>query len=163
MPGPYGIVRSAIAGSIAGVGATLLMSALMLGARRAGFTPRLPPVRIAEEAIEAVADRPATQDEEHVTASVLHLAFGAACGAMYGVFVSPRLPSSAAAAASGVVFASGIWLVSYQGWVPGLRILPPATRDDRGRVTTMVAAHWLYGAALGVGTRLLRRLPGGTL
>ena len=65
--------------------------------------------------------------------------------------------SSAIAALTGVLYATGIWLVSYQGWVPALGIMPPASGDRRGRVVTMLAAHWVYGAALGTLARLLRR------
>ena len=65
--------------------------------------------------------------------------------------------SAAIAASVGALYATGIWLVSYQGWVPALGIMPPASRDRRGRVATMLAAHWVYGAALGVLATVLRR------
>jgi hypothetical protein len=42
-----------------------------------------------------------------------------------------------------------VWLAGYEGWLPMMGILPPAHRDDRGRVGTMVAAHLVFGAALG--------------
>ena len=56
-----------------------------------------------------------------------------------------------------MIYATGIWLVSYQGWVPALGIMAPASRDRRGRVVTMLAAHWVYGAALGGLVTLFRR------
>jgi hypothetical protein len=56
-----------------------------------------------------------------------------------------------------MMYATGIWLVSYQGWVPALGIMPPASRDRRGRVATMLVAHWVYGAALRELVKLLRR------
>jgi hypothetical protein len=46
-------------------------------------------------------------------------------------------------------FASVVWFLSYQGWVPALQFMPPASRDDPGRVAAMVVAHLFYGAALG--------------
>jgi hypothetical protein len=57
--------------------------------------------------------------------------------------------------AIGIIYGSVIWLVSYQGWVPGLDIMPPANRDHRGRVATMVVGHWVYGASLGLLTAVL--------
>ena len=65
--------------------------------------------------------------------------------------------SAAIGASAGALYATGIWLVSYQGWVPALGIMPAASRDRRGRVATMLAAHWVYGAALGVLATVLRR------
>jgi hypothetical protein len=49
----------------------------------------------------------------------------------------------------GVAFGSGVWLVSYMGWVPWLQIMPPAHEDRPGRPQTMLAAHWVYGGVLG--------------
>lgn len=152
-----------VAGAAAGLAATLLMSAVMLLARRLGLTPTLPPEEIAERAIEAAADREATDDEERAVASVAHLGFGAGAGALFGMVAGGlRSLSAGGAAAIGAAYAAGIWLVSYAGWVPMLRILPPASRDDPGRVGTMVVAHGVYGVALGALTRLLqRRFSGG--
>jgi hypothetical protein len=45
--------------------------------------------------------------------------------------------------------ALSVWALSYQGWVPALGILPPASRDQPGRQWTMVAAHVVYGVVLG--------------
>jgi hypothetical protein len=150
--------RGALAGAIGGLGATLLMSAVMLGARRLGLTARLPPDKIAERVIETSTDRPSDEDEERVVASVLHLGFGTMAGMAFGILVSGmgRAPG-AVLAGIGAVYATGIWLVSYQGWVPGLHIMPPASRDDRGRVATMIVAHWVYGITLGLAASRLRR------
>ncbi|MCA1571528.1 MAG: hypothetical protein LC798_14650 [Chloroflexi bacterium] len=151
-------MRHALAGAIGGLGATLLMSAVMLGARRLGLTAPLPPDKIAERVIETSTDRPSGEDEERVVASVLHLGFGTMAGTAFGILLggAGRAPA-VVLAGIGAVYATGIWLVSYQGWVPGLRIMPPATRDDRGRVATMIVAHWVYGIALGLTTSRLRR------
>jgi hypothetical protein len=151
--------RGALMGAIGGLGATLLMTAVMLGARRLGLSARLPPDKIAERVIETSTDRPVREDDERVLASALHLGFGTMAGVAFGALMSVlgRLPAPMLAAA-GAVYASGIWLVSYQGWVPGLHIMPPASRDDRGRVATMIAAHWVYGITLGLATSRLGRL-----
>ena len=129
----------------------------MLAARRAGVTPRLPPDKIAEQSIEQVKDGPSEEGEEAVVATVTHFAFGAGAGALYGgltAHVGP-LPMPVALV-TGLAFGSAVWLVSYQGWVPALGIMPPASRDHRGRVATMVLAHWVFGAALAAATRRLR-------
>lgn len=150
--------QGAISGAIGGLGATLLMSVIMLGARRLGLTEQLPPDRIAQRMIESSTDRPATHDETRAVASALHLGFGTGAGVAFGIMAAalPRAPGSLLGFI-GVLYATGVWVVSYQGWVPGLHIMPPASRDDPGRVTTMVIAHWVYGITLGLATHRLRR------
>lgn len=130
----------------------------MLGARRAGLTRTLPPARIAAAAIEEATDRPARPGERAVVASVAHLGFGVACGALFGAIrhaASVRGPLASIVAA--LAFANLVYVTSYQGWVPALRIMPPASRDQPGRVGTMVVAHWVYGAVLGALTWVLGR------
>ena len=139
-----------VGGAIAGVAATVAMSAAMLAARRAGLTRTLPPERIAEAAIEETADRPARLEERALVASVAHLGFGAVAGAMFGVIRhAAGIRGPGASVAGALLFATLVYISSYQGWVPALRIMPPASRDDDGRVGTMVVAHWIYGAVLG--------------
>jgi hypothetical protein len=145
-------------GALAGAIATLAMSVLMLAARALRLTPQLPPARITREATEAVAGEAPADEEEAALTSAVHVGFGAAAGALFGVLHRSLGRSGTwSAAALGVAYASIVYLVSYQGWVPALRILPPASRDDPGRVSTMVAAHWVYGATLGAVAELLRR------
>jgi hypothetical protein len=153
-------VVSSLVGAMAGALSTVAMSAVMLGAKRAGVTGELPPERITRRAIDALSpERPDDHDEDAI-AAVAHLGFGAFAGALFGLLTTrpgSAHGSPAIAAVKGMIYASGIWLVSYQGWVPALGIMPPASSDRRGRVMTMLAAHWVYGAALGVLVTLFRR------
>jgi len=151
------VKRGIVAGAIGGLGATALMSVVMLAARRLGVTERLPPGKMAEKAIEAATQRQATDDETTVVASAAHFAFGAAAGVGFGILTArlPRVPLGAIAGL-GALYGTAIWFMSYQGWVPGLGIMPPASRDDPGRVTTMIVAHWVYGATLGIAAERLR-------
>ena len=152
-------IRSVLVGATAGAVATVAMSALMLGAKRVGITGTLPPELIARDALRAVGQKTPGAEEEHTLAAVAHLGFGAAAGALFAILTerADAVRSTLIAAPAGMLYASGIWLVSYQGWVPACGIMPPASRDRRGRVATMLAAHWVYGAALGVLTSVLRR------
>ena len=145
---------------MAGALSTVAMSAVMLGAKRAGVTGELPPERISQTAIDAVSVEPLDDHTEDAIAAVAHFGFGAGAGALFGLLTMRTVAargSPATAAVSGMLYATGIWLVSYQGWVPTLGIMPPASSDRRGRVVTMLAAHWVYGAALGILVRMLRR------
>ena len=152
------IVGSLASGAIAGAIATVAMSAVMLGAKRARITGTLPPELITRDAIEAVAGEAPSKAEEDAAVAVAHVGFGAVAGALFALFTTRSARRSVPnAAAIGALYATGIWLVSYQGWVPALGIMPPASRDRRGRVATMVVAHWVYGAVLGVLATVLRR------
>ena len=151
------IIRSAAVGAGAGVAATMAMSSVMLAARQMGLRAELPPVLIAEETVEAVSHRQAKPGEERALATVAHFGFGALAGALYGS-AAGGVRRGALAGVLGILFGSAVWLVSYQGWIPVLGIMPPASRDHPGRVGTMLAAHWIYGAALGVTAHRLRWL-----
>ena len=147
------LVATLLVGAAAGAIATVAMSAVMLGAKRAGVSGELPPERITRTAIEGLNSRPLDDHTEHAIASVAHLGFGALAGALFNLLMTREGSaggSPAIAASAGVIYATGVWLVSYQGWVPGLGFMPPASRDRRGRVATMLVAHWVYGGALGI-------------
>jgi hypothetical protein len=40
-------------------------------------------------------------------------------------------------------------VTSYQGWIPALGIMPPASEDRPDRPRVMLLAHLVYGAILG--------------
>jgi len=151
------MLGSVAAGTAGGLAATVGMTVVMLLARRAGLSGPLPPERIAQDAIAEAAGRAAHEDEEHAVAAVAHVGFGILTGTLYGLLVSGlRRAPIGVVAISGAIFATGVWLVSYQGWVPALHIMPPASRDHPGRVATMLVAHWVYGIGLGILTARLR-------
>ena len=147
-----GILESAVTGALAGGLATVAMSALMFAAKAAGLMGEMPPEKITAKALDAAGvDRhPALQD---ALASALHVAFGAAAGAMYAV-ADDRLQPPVPAAVKGAAYGTAIWTTSYLGWVPMLGIMPRADRDRPGRARAMLAAHWVFGLAL---VEILRR------
>jgi hypothetical protein len=132
-------------GALAGAAATLGMSAFMFLGRRAGLLGRMPPEKITSRLLGR-AGLPRTRRQQDVAASALHLGFGAAAGALFSP-LRARLPVNPILA--GVAYGTAVWAVSYMGWVPGLGIMPPPSRDRPGRPETMLAAHWVYGALLG--------------
>ncbi len=151
------MLGSVVSGTAGGLAATVGMTVVMLLARRAGLSGPLPPERIAQDAIAEATGRAAHEDEEHAVAAVAHVGFGILAGSLYGLLVSGlRRAPIGVVAISGAIFATGVWLVSYQGWVPALHIMPPASRDHPGRVATMLVAHLVYGIGLGILTARLR-------
>jgi len=60
-----------------------------------------------------------------------------------------RFVPSIPGAILGVLFALGIYGVSYKGWIPALGFLPPPEDDRPGRPAVMIAALIVYGLTLG--------------
>jgi hypothetical protein len=71
------VVTPLLVAASAGAISTVAMSAVMLGAKRAGVTGELPPERITRRAIDAVSAEPLDDHNEEVVAAVAHLGFGA--------------------------------------------------------------------------------------
>src|SRR5919198_1553276 len=137
------LVRGAVTGAIA----TVPMSLVMLGAKRAGLMGTQPPEKITARLLSKVGWR-RSKESQDLMATLLHLGFGAGAGAAFTILRRGlRLPVPAVV--QGVAFGTGVWLVSYMGWVPWLEIMPPADEDRPGRPQTMLAAHWVYGGVLG--------------
>ena len=141
-------------GAGSGAVATIAMSALMLGAQKAGLTGKLPPQKITQRALDALHLRRGRKTDD-LSTLVGHLGYGSAVGGLYGGWlrgkILPRSPVT-----EGVLFGGVVWLASYFGWVPALRILPRPTKDRPGRAITMFVAHVLFGAVLGA---LAPRVP----
>jgi hypothetical protein len=125
------------------------MSGLMLAARRAGLMGRMPPEKITSRALDRLGVH-RSREEQDAVATAAHFAFGAGAGSLFGAArrVVPLPPVLV-----GLGYGAAIWFVSYRGWVPALGILPPPDRDRAGRPASMLAAHLVYGAALGLLTR----------
>ncbi|WP_380167615.1 DUF6789 family protein [Jannaschia sp. R86511] len=155
-----GALVDVAAGAALGAGATVPMSVLMLTAQRAGLLGTQPPRRVTDAALAGV-DRTTsgTVDPPEPTRRVLttltHLGFGAAAGVPFAL-LHRRLPARVPSEAVGAAYAVGVWASAYLGWVPALGIMPRADRDRPDRPVSMVAAHLVYGAALGAGLRRLR-------
>jgi hypothetical protein len=147
--------HDAALGALAGLCATLVMTSAMermhqrlpVG-ERYPLTPR--------EITESVAP---LRGERALTTATLyaHFAYGAATGAIYGA-VAPR-----GGVVSGMLFGIGVWLASYLGWIPALRILKPAADHPPRRNALMLTAHMLWGASTALALRELTRVRRGAL
>jgi hypothetical protein len=80
------------------------------------------------------------------TTLLAHFLYG---GLMGSLFAMQRRRSPIA----GSVFGAAVWGASYLGWIPGLRLLAPATRHPARRNALMLAAHLAWGTALASGLR----------
>jgi hypothetical protein len=148
--------QSLLAGGAAGLAATVPMTAAM-AALFPALPPEdqhpLPPRHITERAAETVgADDDLSEPEKQGLTAAAHFGYGTAAGAVYGL-IRPALPGPGACA--GVGYGLAMWAVSYMGLLPKLRLYPHAEDESAERNALMIAAHVVWGAALGAATDLL--------
>lgn len=139
------VVERALRGAAAGVVASAAMGLVLLASRRLGLVSKLAPEEITEAGLD-VGEADLTEQSENAASTVAHFAYGAANGALFAA-VAPRLPGPPLA--RGLTFAAGLLLVSYEGWVPAARVLPPLHNQTSGGRWTLVTGHLVYGAILG--------------
>lgn len=145
----------------AGLIATAAMSAVMVVAQKSGAMGRMPPRHITEHALGTMGlEEELSSETKKGLSTLLHFAFGGVSGALFGLLDhafrrGPRLnlrvggfQTRPPPLASGLLFGTAIYAVSYMGWVPALGILPQPPRDRPGRPTAMYLAHLVYGASV---------------
>ncbi len=152
-------MNTLVNGSIAGLAATIPMSAVMAALHRqlpAHERYPLPPREITVEvARRAGADEAVDSEAGRETSIwVSHFGYGAASGAAYAN-VAHLLPLGPAA--SGILWGLVVWSGSYLGWLPAAGIRQSATRQPLRREALMIAAHVVFGAATGLAFHALQR------
>jgi hypothetical protein len=151
-----------LTGALAGLAATAPMTLVMDGLYRALPANEkrgpLPPREITMTAADAVGVEDELPEEgKKALVGVAHFAYGAGAGAAFGL-AAPLLPLGPVA--SGVAYGLAVWAGSYLGWLPALRVLPSATDEPAGKNAVMIAAHVVWGAALGALAGRAARSPG---
>ena len=144
-PRAIDLARSAGAGLLATLPMTATMGALFRALPRRERDP-LPPRQITSRVLERIAGEAAPEDVEVPATWISHFAYGAGAGLAFGLLPDER---SLPPVAKGVAFGLAVWSGSYLGWLPAVGLMPPATRHPPGRVALMIAAHVVWGAALG--------------
>jgi hypothetical protein len=141
------------AGAATGLFATAAMSVVLGIADATGIMTEQPPRRIVASLLPV---RPSSRSTQALAVAA-HLGYGVAAGVVFSLLPRDlRRKLEVGTTYGGVVYVAG-----YEGWLPMLGIFPPAHRDRRGRVATMVTAHLVYGASLACGHRMIRRATGG--
>jgi hypothetical protein len=142
-------LRERLAGSAAGLFATGTMSAVLGIADMFGIMNQQPPRRIVAWLLPV---RPRSNLTNGL-AIAAHLGYGIAGGVAFSYF-PPLLRRSPR---TGACYGALIYAAGYEGWLPLLGILPPAHRDNRRRVATMIVSHLVYGASLSYANRVAAR------
>ena len=100
----------------------------------------LPPREIIHEVLPEPAERRIAEDHRQSMTMAAHFAYGAATGALYALARPPQ------SAGLGALYGVLVWGASYLGWIPGARILRPATQHPGRRNGLMLASHLVWGA-----------------
>jgi uncharacterized membrane protein YagU involved in acid resistance len=163
LPMPSGAKRSAtrkfLLGTIAGVIATAPMTAFMEGAFHAmSWRNRhsLPPRKVTRNITKSVGlwQRLSNHQRTALTLAA-HFSYGGALGGAYALLV----PAPRWSAKTGTLFGLLAWAGNYLGMLPMLHLHEPATRHPRERNVLMIAAHLVWGGALGTLLRWVARRP----
>jgi uncharacterized membrane protein YagU involved in acid resistance len=139
-----------LVGAVAGLGATVPMTAAMEvmhsmlpEEEQYPLAPRIITMKAAEE----VDLKGEMNETERTTATLVsHFAYGACVGALYAP-LKEKIPLSPVVA--GACYGLAVWAGSYLGLLPALGVLSPATEHPVRRTALMIAAHLVWGAALG--------------
>lgn len=145
-----------VVGVASGAVATLAMSAAMEVSYRllspSERGPLAPSQIVMRGAAAAGVDTRAHPVRHTLITLLAHFGYGSAAGVGYTLLMSrtPLPPPF-----RGLLYGAALWAVSYQAWLPSTGVLRPATTYARGRVTTLVVSHLVWGAAADVTERLL--------
>ena len=148
------VLASAIASTLATFPMTLVMELMyrkLPPAQRHALPPRKLTMAIARR---ARLQQRLPDEKSRVRATLAaHFAYGALTGALYPLAwrqASPRL-------LHGSLYGLAIWALSSLGRIPALGLIPPATRQQRGRRRLMLLAHVVWGAATAMTAARLSR------
>jgi putative membrane protein len=148
--------RGIIAGLVGGVIAAGAMSLVHkgIGAQSAGQQSEDATVRVAGGISRRLVNRPVPENKKPLAGNIVHYAFGAGVGALYGGLadVAPRVT-----VALGLPFGISVWLGAHVIMVPALGLAAPPTRQAASKEALEFILHLVYGAVTEVVRRLVRR------
>jgi uncharacterized membrane protein YagU involved in acid resistance len=152
-----------IAGIVGGVIAAGAMSVVHKGISAGARQQKPPPdqhqdedatVKVAEGIARRLFHRPLPEDKKPLAGNLVHYAFGAGVGALYGGFaaVVPRVTT-----AVGLPFGVAVWLGAHVITVPALGLAEPPTRRPLSKEGPEFVLHLVYGTVTELVRRLVRR------
>jgi uncharacterized membrane protein YagU involved in acid resistance len=162
-----GIWRGVIAGLVGGViaaGAMSLVHQSLAGISAGAPQPKPPPdqpqeedatVKVADGIARRLLHRPLPEDKKPLASNLVHYAFGASVGALYGgvAAVVPRVTT-----AVGLPFGVAVWLGAHVVAVPALGLAEPPTRRPVSKEGQEFVLHLVYGAVTEIVRALIRKV-----
>jgi putative membrane protein len=133
-----------VRGLLGGAAGTGCMTVLRMAARRAGLIDLTPPQMTKHRLFEVTGLGPHAPVGNHVMDALIHLAVGAAGGAVYGAVVEGGRRTSLPV---GALFGLGVWAVGFGLLAPKLGISRSPQRMGWKENAVNIAAHLVYGTA----------------
>ena len=144
-----GNTADVMAGALSGLAATVPMTLAMEGLfHRLPWSERypLPPRKVTMQVAGTLGVRDELNEaQRHALTLTAHLGYGAAMGALYALTTRRVLPG----ALGGALYGLGVWAGNYLAFLPATDLHPHAAREPGARNLLMIAAHLVWGAALG--------------
>ena len=111
-------------------------------------------VKVANGIARWIFHRPLPEDKKPLAGNIVHYAFGAGVGGLYGglATVMPRLTL-----ALGLPFGIAVWLGAHVIMVPALGLAAPPTRQPPLKEAVEFMLHLVYGAVTELARRLIRQ------
>ena len=156
-----GIIAGLVGGVIAAGAMSLVhkglggfMSGTQQSAPAAEQQSEDPTVKVANGITRRLVNRPVPEDKKPLAANIVHYAFGAGVGGLYGgvAEVVPRVT-----VALGLPFGIAVWLGAHVIMVPALGLAAPLTRQPPPKEALEFFLHLVYGAVTETVRRLVRR------
>ena len=127
----------------------------LVGADPTGHLENMPPAVLADRVARRLGHAPLDTATKLRIQNVIHYSFGALFGSVYGA-VAEAFP--AATAGAGTAAGAGLYLASHGSALPLLRIQAPPWRLPRAAFAWEFTSHLLFGAALELSRRGVRRV-----
>jgi hypothetical protein len=144
------IEKQILTGAASGLLATFPMTVVMYILQRLMPVERyksLAPKKITVRFARKVGlEKHLGRKQRNALATLSHFGYGAAAGAIYAPMTADLQSSPIV---KGAIFGFAVWAGSYRGWLPAVNIWKPRLESSKRR-TVMIAAHLVWGAALGV-------------
>jgi putative membrane protein len=152
------VLKGGIAGMTGGLAGAFLMSQVHSGAQKILSLP--PPegedstVRTASAISRLLLHKELTRSEKEKAGPIVHYAFGASVGSVYGAAaeLAPVVSTG-----WGTLLGIAVWRGAHVIAVPALGLSEPMTRSPAGAEAAELAAHLAYGSVVETVRRLLRR------
>jgi len=140
------LLQRAALGAAAGVGATLLMQAMMKASPKVVPNGEPPLRQDAGEFMIAkvVGELPIPPAVRKTAAKSLHLGYGTAPAVLYAL-IRHR---DGTVIVDGTLLGLGVWAAGYLGWLPAAGLIPPLREQSPRQITVPMVRHALFGIAL---------------
>lgn len=137
-------------GVVASLAASTAMSVMLGVTHKLGLLGEPPPRKLTRKIASLLGLAHVPRGASlFVATTAAHYAYGAGIGALFGGAIAPRASTRQKRVALGIATGAAVWAASYQGWIPGLGLMKPPSRDRPLRPSLMLAAHCLFGAVMG--------------